>query len=95
MRALVFPVILFCVHALVLVAYIAFASRHKKSSTRPLRLAGRAALVQRDLDPEGFILLDGELWPARTRDGAINLHAGARVRVVGARGHTLEVEPLD
>jgi membrane protein implicated in regulation of membrane protease activity len=37
-------------------------------------------------------MVGGELWPARTRDGRTGA-LGARVRVVGASGHLLLVEP--
>jgi membrane-bound serine protease (ClpP class) len=78
--------------ALALLSYVALLSRHKKSSSRPLRLVGRVASVERDLEPEGFMLLDGELWRARVRGGVSSVRAGGRVRVTGARGCVLEVE---
>jgi membrane-bound serine protease (ClpP class) len=95
MRALVTLLIFICLLALAPLVYVALLSRRKKSSTLPLKLVGRLATVERDLNPDGFIVVRGELWPARTRDGASYVQRGARVRVVGARGHTLEVEPLD
>jgi membrane-bound serine protease (ClpP class) len=79
--------------ALLLLAYVVHLSRHKKSSRLPLRLVGRLASVERPLEPEGFVLLDGELWPARTRTGESVGRGSSNVRVVGASGHRLEVEP--
>ncbi|HEX3561150.1 MAG TPA: NfeD family protein [Pyrinomonadaceae bacterium] len=58
-----------------------------------MRLVGRVAAVERPLNPEGFVLVDGELWRARVR-GANIVRQRERVRVVGARGCALEVEPL-
>jgi len=78
--------------ALALVAYVFLSSRHRKSSRRPLNLVGRVGSVERPLRPEGFVLVGGELWPARVRAG--EGVARGRVRVVGARGCVLEVEPL-
>ena len=43
--------------------------------------------------PEGFVLLDGELWAARTRLGESVGRGLSNVRVVGASGCHLEVEP--
>ena len=80
--------------ALALLAYVALLSRHKKTSSRPLRLVGRAASVERPLSPEGFVMVDGELWRARVRGDSTVVRAKVRVRVVGARGCVLEVEPL-
>ncbi|MBC7932128.1 MAG: NfeD family protein [Rubrivivax sp.] len=94
MRSLVIPLVVLSASVLALLAYVALHSRHKKSSREPLRLVGRVASVEKELRPEGFILVDGELWPARARAGQSIVPVGASVRVVGARGHLLEVEPL-
>jgi membrane protein implicated in regulation of membrane protease activity len=79
--------------ALLPLAYVVHLSRHKKSSRLTQRLVGRLASVERPLTPEGFVLLDGELWPARTRNGESVGRGLSNVRVVGASGHQLEVEP--
>ncbi len=86
-------IILSSAAALLPLAYVFHLSRHKKSSRLPLRLVGRLASVERPLTPEGFILLDGELWPARARNGESVGRGLSNVRVVGASGHRLEVEP--
>jgi membrane-bound ClpP family serine protease len=80
--------------ALAVVIVLAVMLRHKKSARTPLDMIGRMATVVRDLEPEGAVLVGGELLPARSRTGAtISRSSCARVRVVGARGHCLEVEP--
>ncbi|HEX8686711.1 MAG TPA: NfeD family protein, partial [Pyrinomonadaceae bacterium] len=56
---------------------------------------GRVASVERALDPEGFVLVRGELWRARSRRGVHVGRGAGNVRVVGARDCVLEVEPLD
>ncbi|HVF57396.1 MAG TPA: NfeD family protein [Pyrinomonadaceae bacterium] len=66
-------------------------SRRKKSSRLPLRLVGRPARVEQPLNPEGSVLVDGELWCARARSGE-RVASGSDVRVVGASAHLLEVE---
>ena len=81
------------VAALALLAYVVILSRHKKTSQKPLRLVGRAAIVESPLVPEGFVLIDGELWRARVRRGT-SVGRGGSVRVLGARDCVLEVEPL-
>lgn len=89
------PLLFILIAALLAFAVIiAFASRHKKSAGASLELIGQLATVERDLAPEGAVLVRGELLPARARDGAtISRATCRRVRVVGARGHCLEVEP--
>ncbi|HWS86241.1 MAG TPA: NfeD family protein [Pyrinomonadaceae bacterium] len=77
-----------------LLAYVVHASRQRKYSRLPLNLVGRVASVERALEPEGFVLIEGELWRARVRGEATVGRAGSKVRVVGASGCVLEVEPL-
>ncbi|MCA1816907.1 MAG: hypothetical protein LC746_10950 [Acidobacteria bacterium] len=87
-----FLVVAFVAATLALVVFAASA-RHKKSSSAPLDLVGRVGVVVRDLTPEGAVLVRGELFPARAPAGErIERAGGVRVRVVGARGHLLEVE---
>jgi membrane-bound serine protease (ClpP class) len=74
-------------------AAIAALSRHKKAGAGELELIGAIALVEASLEPEGSVLVRGELWRARARTGA-PLKSGRDVRIVGARGYLLEVEPI-
>ena len=76
-------------------AWIAVASRrHKRGGRGELNLVGRTGTVERDLLPDGAVLVAGELWPARSRLGrALTRAECARVRVVGVGRHWLEVEP--
>jgi membrane-bound ClpP family serine protease len=74
----------------VVLGLLAAWSRHKKSARGVLDLTGRVGSVAEALRPEGAVLVDGELWRARVRSGR-SVERG-RVRVVGGRGHLLEVE---
>lgn len=94
MGALTLSLLLLSAPAAALLAYVVHASRQKKSSRLPLKLVGRVASVERTLAPEGFVLLDGELWRARVRGAAPVGRVGANVRVVGARDCVLLVEQL-
>ncbi|MCA1616216.1 MAG: NfeD family protein [Acidobacteria bacterium] len=71
---------------------VAAASRHKKGARGSLDLVGRVGVVEKELRPEGAVMIGGEVWPARPRGGG-TMARGARVRVVGAGGHLLLVEP--
>ena len=90
------PIIIIVVLASAVLAcvllFVAALSRHKKAATGELDLMGALALVETDLEPEGAVLVRGELWRARTLSGA-TVRSGRGVRVVGASGHLLEVEP--
>jgi membrane-bound ClpP family serine protease len=76
--------------ALLALVVLAALSRHKKRAAHELELTNHVGLVVAALRPEGAVLIDGELWRACTRAGD-EIERG-RVRVVGARGHLLEVE---
>ena len=65
--------------------------RHKKAGMGKIDLIGKRGSVESALEPEGSVMVDGELWRARTRNGEA-LMIGERVRVAGASGHLLEVE---
>lgn len=73
-------------------AVIAALWKHKKGATVALNLPGAMAIVETTLKPEGAVLVRGELWRATSRTGA-TIECGESVRVVGASGHLLEVEP--
>lgn len=75
-----------------LLGLIVLASRHKKKATGELRLVGSIARVETDLRPEGSVIVGGELWHACLSQDSEPLVRGSRARVVGARGHLLEVE---
>lgn len=53
-------------------------------------LVGQIAEVRATCRPRGQVFVDGELWEAECAAGA---DVGTRVRVLGVRGLTLEVEP--
>lgn len=73
--------------------YVIVLSRHHKAATGDVELVGAKGAVEIALEPEGAVLVRGELWRARTRAG-LSVKRGCRVRVVGASAHLLEVEPL-
>jgi membrane-bound serine protease (ClpP class) len=73
--------------------YVIMLSRHHKAAAGEFELVGSLASVEARLEPEGAVLVRGELWRARTRAGH-TIERGSRVRVVGASAHLLEVEVL-
>lgn len=95
MSALVISLLVIAAPAVALAAYVVHASRQQKYSRRPLKLVGRVGSIERALEPEGFVLIEGELWRARVRGGEVSGRGGLEVRVVGASGCVLLVEPLE
>jgi membrane-bound ClpP family serine protease len=77
--------------AVLLATGVAALSRHKKAASGDLDLIGARALVDQALQPSGSIIVDGELWLARSRDDTF-VASGSRVEIVGINGHQLEVQ---
>ena len=65
--------------------------RHKKAGAGEIKLIGEPATVETRLNPVGAVMVHGELWPARSKDGSI-IPTQAQVRVVGVEGHLALVE---
>ena len=68
--------------------------RHKKAISADLKLIGERAEVSTTLEPQGAVLVQGELWPARSGDGGV-VPVGTQVRIVAIHGHLLVVEASD
>ena len=68
--------------------------RHKKAATGDLKLIGELATVDTKLDPEGTVIVNGELWRARALDGSV-VDARKRVRVVGFENCLVIVEACE
>jgi len=78
--------------ALSLIAlFLASLSRHKKSASGALKIMGAIGLAETALDPEGSVVINGELWRARVENGR-TLQPRERVQVVGVLGHLILVE---
>ena len=67
---------------------LAWRAWKSKPTTGREGLVGERGVVRRRIDPEGQVLVHGELWRARADQP---LDAGEKVEVVGADGLTLEV----
>lgn len=57
------------------------------------QLIGQTAVVQHDLNPEGLVLIRGELWRARVWNCEQTVSTGSAVRVQSGEGLTLIVSP--
>ena len=75
--------------SLTLLAIAVLKVHRRRPAVGTEAMIGLRGTVVEDLDPEGLILIEGELWKARARSKAIK--KGSKVRVVGVRGIILEV----
>jgi membrane-bound serine protease (ClpP class) len=73
------------------VAIVVALYRHKKALSTTSKILGEIGEVASALVPEGSVVVQGELWRARSRDGS-TIAEERRVRVVGVDGHLLVVE---
>jgi len=79
-------------------AFFAFAvskalmAQKRKPATGREGLIGMRAVVRIPLEPEGMVMLAGELWKARAEEGTID--AGQTVEVVGLEGFTVIVRAV-
>ena len=87
-------IVVLCICAGAAAALVAALSEHKKSGAGDIELIGLTAVVETKLDPEGTVLVRGELWRASSNDGSV-VDPKYKVHVVGARDHLLVVEPYE
>lgn len=79
------------VGCLAVVSIIAIVrSQRRKPAAGRETMVGQTAVVQTTLDLEGTVLVEGELWHARTKK--LRLNPGAKVTVVKIDGLTLLVK---
>ena len=62
---------------------------HRPLTTGARGMVGHTGVVRTALDPEGQVLVDGELWRAVTPDGPVP--PGEHVQIVSVDGLTLTV----
>lgn len=58
------------------------------------RLVGLAGIAKQDLNPEGYVLVNSELWKAQADSADDLIRAGEEVRVKSAEGMLLTVSRL-
>ena len=86
--SLVLGILAACFAAVSIVAVV--RSQRRKQAAGRETMIGRTASVQIPLDPEGTVLVDGELWHARAPKQRIE--PGAHVTIVGIDGLMLSVK---
>jgi membrane-bound serine protease (ClpP class) len=70
---------------------LAVRARRMKSRLGPASLVGRRASAMEALNPEGHVLVEGEIWRAVSTQP---VSAGTPLRVVGLEQYLLHVEPV-
>jgi membrane-bound ClpP family serine protease len=74
--------------------YFTLLSRRQKRSKKKIFLIGATGLVDKSLSPHGSILIQGELWPARSFNGDC-IKEGTLIRVIKTGGIYLKVEAIN
>jgi len=70
---------------------VALAARKRKAVTGEAAMVNSIGVARTDLEPEGKVLVQGEIWDARAEQKILK---GARVRVRQIEGLKLVVEPV-
>lgn len=91
--AVIIPIALLVTAFFVFVVRSALRLRHMPPRLDKRELVGSEGIAHTALAPQGVVLVESEEWTAESIAGAIP--KGARVRVVGAAGLRLKVEPAD
>jgi membrane-bound ClpP family serine protease len=82
------------IFSIVAVTFLVLALwRHKQAGAGKISLIGERGLVETKLEPEGTVIVAGELWRARSNDGG-SIGVGTRVCVIRMQGHLVVVELL-
>ena len=92
MSATTYFLIAVAITALLIAAAAISLWKHKKSGSGRIQLLGSKGFAQSDLSPEGAVVIDGELWRARSLDGT-SIAVNRQVEVVAVDGHLLLVKP--
>jgi membrane-bound serine protease (ClpP class) len=73
-------------------------TRRTPAAHGTLAMVGNKAIVRSDLDPEGYVFIEGERWKAVAPDQDMPIKRGEAVTITGVKGFVLEVrrkESLD
>ncbi len=77
------------------ILYPILKSGYETTTTTPLeRLVGLVGIAKQDLDPEGYVLVNGELWGAIADPLDKPIPKGADVRVSAANGMRVTVSEV-
>jgi membrane-bound ClpP family serine protease len=88
------PVLLILCSASVLLIVLFFFQLHRAKATKiTLDLIGKVAIVQTELNPQGAIIINGDLWLAMTNEDE-TISVGKKVKVVNLKGHMLQVDSI-
>ena len=77
--------------AMLLGVFVVALALRKRFGNSDLQLIGESARVETSLAPNGSVIVNGELWPAQSRNGEV-IPAHSRVRIVAVKDISLLVE---
>jgi membrane-bound serine protease (ClpP class) len=91
-RWVVFPAVASTAMFFALLVFLGVRAQRRKIVTGAESIPGSIGLAQDDFEEDGYVLVMGELWKARSRVGAVT--RGQQVRVIGRNQFVLDVEPI-
>ncbi|WP_075859177.1 NfeD family protein [Carboxydothermus pertinax] len=87
----IIPMVLLLAIGVYFLIKLAVQAQKRKPTTGTEGMIGLTGKVTADLQPEGFVMVRGEIWKAKSADGKPILR-GTPVTVVGVSGLTLIVD---
>ncbi len=91
-RWVVFPAVASTAMFFALLVFLGVRVQRRKIVTGAESIPGSIGLAQDDFEEDGYVLVMGELWKARSRGGTVA--RGQQVRVIGRNQFVLDVEPI-
>jgi membrane-bound serine protease (ClpP class) len=91
-RWVVFPAVASTAMFFALLVFLGVRAQRRKIVTGAESIPGSIGLAQDDFEEDGYVLVMGELWKARSRGGAVT--RGQQVRVIGRNQFVLDIEPI-
>jgi membrane-bound serine protease (ClpP class) len=68
-------------------------TRRMPAALGTLAMVGNKAIARSDLDPDGYVFIEGERWKATVEDGPVR--RGEAVTITSVKGLTLTVRRRD
>ncbi|MCX7760012.1 MAG: nodulation protein NfeD [Hydrogenothermaceae bacterium] len=89
--SIIIPTVIFSALFFLIVAYLGLKAQREKPKTGEETIVGKEAVAYTDIDGQGYVMVDGELWKAISDK---KIEKGKKVRILNAEGLTLKVEEV-
>ncbi|MEZ0323833.1 MAG: nodulation protein NfeD [Hydrogenothermaceae bacterium] len=89
--SIIIPTVIFSAVFFLVIAYFGLKAQREKPKTGEESLIGKEAVAYTDIEGEGYVMVQGELWKAVSDK---KIEKGKKVKIVNVDGLTLKVKEL-